>query len=108
VFPFFQLESAEKIFIKVRQNFFKQCSIDPGPIFDHDRDRDEKNLRSGIPRYPLRFREGGKHIPRLVPAAPQTTSPPAFSLCNIAIFDRIRTRRRPSYYSGAVPHFSEL
>jgi len=39
---------------------------------------------------------GEKHIPRLVPAASETTSPSTSGLHTIAVYDRIRSRRRSS------------
>jgi hypothetical protein len=50
----------------------------------------------------------GWHIPRPVPAASQTTFPPAFGCCNIATYDLICSRRRSFNYSGPVPLFCEL
>ncbi len=52
--------------------------------------------------------EDANTSPCPVPAASQTTSPPAFGLCNIAKFDLIRSRRASLSNSGPVPHFSEL
>ena len=62
-FPFFNRSLLKKFSSRSGRIFSKQGSIDPGPIFDHDRDRDEKNLHCRISRYPLRFQEGGEHNP---------------------------------------------
>jgi len=58
--------------------------------------------------YPWRSRWGCSHIPLPVPAASQTTTPPAFVLHTIAIFDLFRSRRGSVSNSSPVPHFSGL
>jgi hypothetical protein len=46
--------------------------------------------------------------PRQLLSASQTSFPPTFNHCNIAIYDLIHSRRRSFNYSGPVPHFCEL
>ena len=48
------------------------------------------------------------NIPLPVPAASQTTSPPAFGPCNVAKYDLIHSRHRLPGYSGRIPRFWEL
>jgi len=88
-----------------------QIGVVPSECQDNDQENSYKKQKSCSGEFlfiPDTSRGGGWNIPRPVPATSQTIPPPAFSLCNTAKSDLIRSRRNSLNNSGPVPHFSEL